>query len=115
MTETELSKQIRDKLEFLTCWVERLQSGRTRVRGGWAHNCSPGTPDLMVLWPVQCFLEVKLPGGKLSKDQVDWHRRAKTAGLEVYVVESVDQVCALSLGWFKRRFDDKWDALRLGG
>lgn len=113
--ETELMGKVRRKLEDLTCWVERLQSGTLRAKRGWFHGCSKGTPDLMVLWPVQCFLEIKLPGEKLNKDQVDWHRRARTAGIEVYVVESVDQACALAIEWFKHRYDHTWDALGLGG
>lgn len=114
--ETELSRKIRSGLERLGCWVERLQSGQLRLRsGGYALCCSPGTPDLMILSPVVAFLEVKCPGGKLSPDQVTWHRRATAAGVEVHTVESVEGAALLAKEWFSRRYDRTWDALRLGG
>lgn len=113
--ETVLARSVRLTLESAGCWVERLQSGQHWVKRGRLHCCSAGTPDFMVLSPVVAFLEIKMPDGKLSKDQVAWHRRAKTAGLEVYVVSSVTEAAALAVGWLKRKYDDKWDDLGLGG
>lgn len=46
-----------------------------------------GVPDLVVSWSGRAlFMEVKMPGEKLTADQVDWHRRWK--GPAVAVVRS---------------------------
>lgn len=43
-----------------------------------------GVPDLVVSWGGRClFMEVKMPGEKLTEDQVDWHRRWKGPAVAV--------------------------------
>ena len=115
-SETQLSKSIRDALESMGVWVERLQSGKIKLRHGWLHCCSPGTPDMLCLWPTVAFLEIKLPGRKLSQEQADWHRRARTAGLEVHRVESVEEAMEHAKRWLSERVEIPWwDHLGLGG
>jgi hypothetical protein len=89
VSETDLSRSIRSALEATGAWVERIQAGKHRVKGGVLVCASPGTPDLLVLWPRVVFLEVKLPKGKLKPTQELWHARAQAAGLRVAVVRSV--------------------------
>jgi len=100
MTETQLSKSIRDTLERAGFWVERIFSGSARVRGGFIHGASNGTPDLMVLDPFG-FLEVKLPGKDLENDQVLWHVKAAGLGHRIATVRSEEQALRTVMGWRK--------------
>jgi hypothetical protein len=93
MSETDLSRSIQRALEAIGVWVERIQAGEHKVRGGYLRCASPGTPDLMVIGaPVDgcvTFLEVKGPKGRLEESQEDWHERARARGIRVFVVRSV--------------------------
>lgn len=90
MSETDLSRSIQRALEVIGVWVERIQSGEHRVRGGYLHCASPGTPDLF-LPALGIWLEVKLPNGRLEASQELWHARARSEGIPVFVVRSVAQ------------------------
>lgn len=49
-----------------------------------------GVPDLLVSWSGKCLLlEVKVPGAKLTPDELEWHR--KWLGPSVAVVRSVGE------------------------
>ncbi len=96
-SETELSHAIQSGLKQGGFHVERIQTGKHRVKGGWLQCASPGTPDLYVLgfgW-----LEVKMPGEKPNEDQEAWHRRARLAGDRVEVVSSLAEALRIVRGY----------------
>lgn len=93
MSETALSRAIQDSLISAGVWVERIQSGQHRVRGGVLHCASPGTPDLF-LPALNVWLEVKTESGRLKASQIAWHARAKATGVRVVVVRSVREALA---------------------
>jgi hypothetical protein len=100
MSETDLSRRIREALRQLGCWVVRQQSsGRRGVRS--VASGEPGLPDIQVLAPVHGFIEVKVPGGRLNANQELWHARARNAGLRVAVVHSVDEAVDVVMVWKK--------------
>jgi hypothetical protein len=53
LTEAEISKETRKRLESLECsgdilWYERLQAGRVKTEwGSWLQLCRTGTPDFI--------------------------------------------------------------------
>ena len=95
MAETKLSKSIRTGLERLGYWVIRVQSGVLPVQKFgklyFVHCAEAGTPDLLVIAPVWCFLEVKTAKGRLNDDQKAWHAKAKKRGVPVKVVRSLSE------------------------
>lgn len=93
MSETDLSRAIRQTLELRKIWIERIQSGQLRVQrapGGpayYVHCASEGTPDYML--PAHfAFAEIKRPGEKLNPAQERWHARARAAGVRCVVWRS---------------------------
>lgn len=55
------------------------------------HTIGRGFPDLLCAYRGVLFLaEVKMPGAKLTDDEVQWHR--KWADAPVYVVTSVEEI-----------------------
>jgi hypothetical protein len=73
---------------------ERLQSGTMRgVSAGWISQGRKGRPDLLALrqaaaradWPTCFYVEVKKPGGTVSKDQMAEHARLRELGHPVVV------------------------------
>jgi hypothetical protein len=53
---------------------------------------TPGLPDLYAMhaqWKVAFWVEVKAPGGRLSRGQEAWHREAHASGVRVMTVDSV--------------------------
>ena len=100
MSETELSKSIREALGLLGYVVWRQQSGRVRVRGAIMHLSPEGTPDLIGYTPQGRLiaLEVKAPKGKERPAQTAWLARAKSAGCLVGTVRSVGEAVALVNG-----------------
>jgi hypothetical protein len=101
MSETDLSRSIRAALTVAGYWVERTNSGIAKVRGGFVHMCSAGTPDTLVVAPVYGWLETKTQVGKLSEEQLSWHERARAAGVRVATVRSVSQAIDAVKGWRK--------------
>ncbi len=95
--ETKLSKAIQAGLKSAGFHVERIQTGTHRVRGGYLHCASNGTPDLYILGFG--FAEVKLPGESLNEDQEAWHRRARLAGDRVEVVSSLAEALRIVRGY----------------
>ncbi len=98
MSETELKREIVEKLERCGFWVERIQSGKAKVRGGWMELDSDGTPDLHLV-ALGAWLEVKTDEGELSEAQKDWHRRATCAGVRVATVRSSKEAIQFALDW----------------
>jgi hypothetical protein len=88
MSETDLSRSIRQALAAMGVWVIRVQAGQHRVKGGVLQCAEPGTPDLFCP-ALNLWLEVKTPKGALEASQVAWHQRAIREGLQVAVVRAV--------------------------
>ena len=59
-----------------------------------------GRPDLVVLHMTRWYLvEVKVPGGKLTRAQVEFIEQVEADGGRVYVVTTEDEVDELVRGW----------------
>lgn len=99
MSETDLSKAIRDALTRRGFWVERVNSGKAKVRRGWLYGAAIGTPDILVIAPVYGWLEVKTDIGRLSAEQTAWHDRARNFGVRVDVVRSVEGALRTAERW----------------
>lgn len=75
----------------------RVQSGRARVKGAWAHFAESGTPDLLgylLRGPRRgtfVGLEVKLPGKKPTAEQLKRRAEIEAAGAIAGVVHSVTE------------------------
>ena len=95
-SETDLSRSIRKALTAAGIMVERIQSGVIPARGRRIHCASIGTPDL---WAQYGFLEVKLPGENPTAEQLEWHARARRAGVRVAVVHSESEALETVLAW----------------
>jgi len=99
--ETPISKQIRECLRSCGHRVQRVQSGRVRVRGGYMHLADEGTPDLVVMsrGGVMGWIEVKTTDGTRSPEQVRFAADMKRLGIPCEVVS--DPVVALRAveGW----------------
>lgn len=87
--EGELSLAIVHAVESLGCKIERINTGQARpMRGkGRMHLASPGTPDLLVVWPY-LWIETK-DLAKVNQNQIEWHAWAKRNGVPVIVAHSV--------------------------
>jgi hypothetical protein len=96
MSETAISKTIRDALNAAGYWVIRLQaSGRHGARS--VASGEPGLPDLYL--PGLGHIEVKTKGGTLSSAQKDWHARAARKGVNVGVARSAKEALELVKAW----------------
>lgn len=113
MSETDLSRGIRQALTAAGCWVIRQQSGTIPlVRNGKTRMIcmgEPGVPDLLVMFPAAFptpehgmdwgFLEVKTAKGRLSPAQVQWHERAASLGINCRVVRGIADAVNVVKGW----------------
>ena len=100
MTETDLQRAIMRALRTCGVWVIRTQSsGRSGPRS--VATGEPGMPDLYL--PGLGHLEVKLPGGKVSEAQHEWHAKADRAGVRVAVVRSVSEAIKVAAAWGSER------------
>lgn len=100
MTENEVKNSICDYLSTLPgCLFTLTPRGNSRkVRSKYLPS---GWPDLSGMIqkkyaigfvPFPLFIEVKKPGGTLSKAQHDFILKAKSLGAIAFVAESVDDV-----------------------
>ncbi len=104
--ETDLSRAIVQVLTAKGAWVVRVQSGIIPALYGttkrFIHCAEPGCPDLLVMVPGTSsgtharigearvlWLEVKTKTGKLSKEQLAWHAKARANGVTVRVARSI--------------------------
>ena len=89
--ETALQADITKALEKRGHLVIRIFTGSHRVARGYVHGAPEGTPDLCVLvrGGRTVWMEVKLPGQKLSPEQKLWHERAWKLDHVPYVARSV--------------------------
>lgn len=104
MTEEQLTAAC-----FQWAWAERPQTRRllfhvpnegerNPVRAGQlkAMGLTPGIPDFVFIWPTTRHpevwgIEMKLPGGKLSKNQEKVHLTWKNMGCSTYVCTSLEE------------------------
>lgn len=67
--------------------VEALRRAGASVQS--LHRVGQGCPDLMVAYNGRVFLmEVKSPGGRLTKPEQDWHREWRSC---VYIVHDAQE------------------------
>lgn len=60
----------------------------------------PGWPDLLFISGGKAFgIELKRPGGRLSKDQREKHRLLQAAGMQVAVAFSLAETASLLAAW----------------
>jgi hypothetical protein len=97
VTETALQKSILRALRLAGHWPMRVGVNHKRGASGSA-SAEPGCPDLCVL-DLGAWLEVKLPGGKLSAVQQAWHQKARERGVNCAVVMSVVEAVATCGVW----------------
>jgi hypothetical protein len=65
-----------------------------------AMGVRPGVPDVWSLYGSRTYtLELKAPGGRLSKDQIITHEAIETAGGLVATAYSLDAALACLEGW----------------
>lgn len=95
MSETALSKLIRDALTRRGVWCERINSGGYRGR---ARGAKKGTPDILVLKPYG-WIEVKRPGEDLLQSQVEWHAKAERLGVRHGIAETIEEAQLLVSLW----------------
>lgn len=85
MTEQKIQKQISDALKAKGWFVTKLIKTTTN-----------GIPDVLACKDNQCvFIEVKQPGGKLSKLQEFTHKQMRDKGLSVIVAFGVEDLKGL--------------------
>lgn len=106
MSETVISKSIRDALSAAGIWCERVNAGKVPTRGGFYQGAKAGTPDTIIVAPASVagsWLETKTPIGKLSDKQKDWHRKAAKLGVRVAVVRSAKEALETVRIWMADR------------
>lgn len=110
MSETALSRGIREALTAKGCLVLRQQAGMMRVTNKGNTRVirmgAPGIPDLLVIWTTGShaefgFLEIKTPKGKLSAAQERWHEMADRRGIRVRVARSIRDAVEIVGHWIK--------------
>jgi hypothetical protein len=108
MSETDISRAIRESLTAAGVWCFRVQSGKILTRrGGAIVLCPPGTPDN---WTEFGWLETKDPNRErrktltdTEKAQLAWRLKAAQHGVNVAVVESMQEAFRVVAEWKARR------------
>jgi len=97
MSETDLARGIRQALVAKGCKLVRVQSGTVPLSYGgkvrFVHLAPKGTPDWLVIreGPVYTWLEIKLEGKELNREQQAWHEWAVSLGIRVATVHSITE------------------------
>jgi hypothetical protein len=103
LSETDISREIREALTKSGWRCERINSGKVKVNGGWMHLAQKGFPDTLVMKPgkpgVVGFLETKTDVGHLNEWQIAWHAWAVKSGFNVATVRSRSDALAAVKGW----------------
>lgn len=107
VSETAIVRSIITALTLRRAWCWRVNSGATVVGEGAARRliklAPPGTPDILGVLPDgsgRMFgLEVKTQRGKQTAAQIDWQKRAETAGVKYRVVRSVAEAWGAVKEW----------------
>lgn len=100
--ETKLQAAIVEALELQGVYVERINSGKVRVKGGWMHGAKAGTPDLRGYLPGSgraWYLEVKTDTGKPSPEQLVWKETHEARGVRHAFVCSPQDAVSLIAAW----------------
>jgi hypothetical protein len=92
MSEQAISKAIQQYLDVRHIYNDRLNAGKVKVAsGGWMQLSKVGSPDRFYIRKGQIyFVEVKRPGEKPTKEQVERHQELRNAGAVVIVADSLD-------------------------
>lgn len=100
-SESDLSRSVQKELVKLGAWVIRLNSGMAKRGARFIRLAEKGTPDLLVLQKGAApgFLELKTDTGTVSEDQIAWHERARSFGINIAVVTSVKQAIETVKSW----------------
>jgi len=87
--EKRVDRAVMAYLQMRHWHVTRLQQTR-------ASKITPGVPDLYIMRPGHgaYWVELKAPGGRLSRYQEAWHLMARAAGVRVLVVTSAAELAA---------------------
>lgn len=83
--------------------IEKYLVDRVRATGGKIRKLKwigrNGAPDRMVWWPTigpslgrVCFVELKAPGKKPTREQKEEHKKMRDDGLLVFVFDSADKI-----------------------
>ena len=71
--------------------LPRATSGRLRGAG-----LKAGFPDILIFYNGRCIgIELKAPGGKLSKAQIEMFPRLEMAGVDVYISDNIADVLGI--------------------
>jgi hypothetical protein len=97
MTETELKREICQALTKMGIFWIRCNSGITKVKRGWMHNCPKGTADVLAAperadRPSWLWIEVKKPKEKQSPEQIQFQHDVEARGMTYIVARSLDDV-----------------------
>lgn len=97
MSETDLSRAIREALTRLGVTITRHQCGTIFLGGRVLQLGESGWPDIIGFMPDGRFvgIEVKAPKGRKRDKQEQWAEKAKAAGCVVGTVRSVAEAVAL--------------------
>lgn len=101
-SESEIQRSAIRLLRAVGFRVRRVNAGRT----GAARAAEAGAPDLEILnlgGGRVGFIELKVPGGKLSASQVLWHAAAKNDEMLVAVAHSPQEALRIAEGWRDRK------------
>lgn len=91
-TETQIQRAILDYLALKNIFHYRQNSGALKD-GLRFFRCASinGLPDIVLIVKGRYIgIEVKSATGRLSKAQLETHRKIKEAGAEVYIIRSID-------------------------
>jgi hypothetical protein len=106
-SEAAIQRAILHVLTAKGYWAWRVNSGATVVGEGAGRRmfrgAPPGTPDIRVEAPVQGYLEVKAPGGRMSPSQLTWHEKAEKWSVNAAVVHSASEAIAAVQRWGRLR------------
>lgn len=98
-TETALQKAICEALSRRGHWV--IRTGVSAKRGArGTQSGEVGMPDLHLL-ETGSWLEIKLPGRKLSADQKLWHAAARSLGVNVWTVDTISEALEVADRWLQ--------------
>ena len=91
MLESDIQRDIIKYLESQGYFVFRMNAGKVKYN---VKLSFPGTPDLLCLTGEGklLFIEVKMPGKKLSDIQSKMHLELKKRGYDVIVAYSLEEV-----------------------
>ncbi len=94
LSENDVRKACLDLLRLHQWWPIRQHVGLFRTPDQrWIRMGEPGDPDYAVIKGPSFFLELKRPGGELSKEQRDRiDVLQRFYGLETVVVEGVEEL-----------------------